>query len=226
MPRGRALDIGAVRAAVAAGLTLAAIAERFDCSKSGIARIMRIHKINASWQRVSVSEKAARWAAAAPVVLAPEGSLERTGGRHAELAAWAATNQLTLRQAQQRWFALGRVLGDRSPSEAQEDVMDENLKKRLGEAGLYWSRRHAITAAELARVEEVGGWLHRFLVPDDAAIVQARAMGLSWRQICSRSATPRATVAARWTAAIASIEAGRKAEARETKARKKAASDE
>ncbi len=105
-----AIKLDDVRALAAQGLTIAAMAEHFDVSTNGIDRILRDLGLKLTPGR---PRKARQPKAAAPVVTpgptpidGRTGSLAATGGRYADLCAWAQRWGVTETKARQEWHKL------------------------------------------------------------------------------------------------------------------------
>lgn len=105
------IDVDAVRKMVTEGYSLSSIAEAFGVSDKGISGICRDHGIEPQQylaNRPRLERQFAETPAPKPAPIHPPrlAALIATGGRYADLAAWAREWGVTERKALQEWLAL------------------------------------------------------------------------------------------------------------------------
>jgi hypothetical protein len=80
----------------------------------------------------------------------------------------------------------------------------QRSRKELAEAMPTPGRRPRPTISAITRMEETITW-NRFLQPEEAHLMWARADGLAWKGICYRFGISRATAHRRWEYALSLI---------------------
>jgi hypothetical protein len=80
----------------------------------------------------------------------------------------------------------------------------QRSRKELAEAMPTPGRRPRPTISAITRMEETINW-NRFLQPEEAHLMWARADGLAWKGICYRFGISRATAHRRWEYALSLI---------------------